>query len=405
MKSFAINDYKSERIRTLSGAVVYWKTRIMANCKPKIMAKCFSLLWNTPGKSKPPSAFYLFCIHVSNRLIGRCLYVIKFDITDKCNLKCKMCYMQYKLQHNEQQMDMRRLKLIIEQIGKVSLRLEFLGGEPLLCDNLCELIRFAKSKTAVKDIVLYTNGTLATEKVALELKDAGLDKAIVTLISHNPKKHDSFTGLQGSWIKTIAGITNLKKAGIRTYTFTALHSENYSDLSIIYEFVRNQLKVSPLFYHYVPQSKNDYLGLSALICKELKRDILQKYSKKHCDFMERVIRSAGRLCLGGHYMVSIKSDGTVTPCPFIHDICLGNVEKDSIWDIFAQASKNKEFLCFRLLPQECSNCSYKDVCGGGCRAGNIFLGGSYVTRDYHCLGPWSEPIRKEIMHDRLPNFF
>lgn len=392
-----MNDYKQNRIKTISGIISYWKSRMNI--------KCFDLFFNMLGKTKPESAFYPFLLQISKRSIGRYISVIKLDITDNCNLKCKMCYAQHKLQRDNQQMDFHRIKAIIKQIGKVPLRLEFLGGEPLLCDSLCELIRFTKSKTAVKDIVLYTNGTLATEKVALELKDAGLDRAIVTFISHNPEKHDSFTGVQGSWMKTIMGITNLKKAGIKTYTFTALHSENYGDLSAIYEFVLNEFKITPLFYQYVPQSKNDSLGFSALIWKELKHDIMQKYSKKHFGFMERLIELSGSICMGGHYMVSIKSDGTVTPCPFIHDICLGNVKESSIWDIFAQASKNKEFLCFRRLPKECSNCSYKDICGGGCRAGNIFSGGSYLTRDFHCLGSCSEPMRKEMMYDRLPNFF
>lgn len=351
------------------------------------------------------SAFYSFLLHMSNRLIGRCLYVIKFDMTNSCNLKCKMCYMQHKLQCDSQQMDIHQYKAIIKQVSKISMRLEFLGGEPLLCDSICEIIRFAKSKTAIKNIVLYTNATMVTEKVALELKDAGLDKAIVNLISHNPEKHDCLTGLQGSWKETIAGIENLKRAGIKAYALTVLHSENYSDLHAINEFVRNQLKITPVFFLYVPQSKNDPLGLSGGVCRELKHEVLKEYRKEHCDSLENLIRSSGRLCMGGHFMVSIKNDGTVTPCPIIHDICLGNVKKDSIWDIFARASKSKEFLCFRKLPQECSNCSYKNICAGGCRAGNIFSGGSYVTRDYRCQGAWSEPIRKELMLDRLPNFF
>jgi AdoMet-dependent heme synthase len=382
-----------DKIKTFPGWFMYLKTRIMIKLLDLFKTRV-SRLHLGYGKD-------CFILKVLQKVFNSYLLVVKLDITDKCNLKCKMCYAHNK----EQEMDIDLAKSIIKQIGRVSLRLEFLGGEPLFYSGLFELIRFAKSKTMIKNIVLYTNGTLVTQKIALALKDAGLDKAIVTFTSHHPEKHDYFVDSPGAWKRTLEGIENLKNAGIKTCTFTTIHSENYNDLSDIYEFVSSQLKVTPLFCEYIPQSKNDPLVLSAIVRSKIKQEILCKFSKKHSKSMESFIALSGRLCPGGHYVISIKSDGSVTPCPFIHDIILGDLKKDSIWDIFAYTFKNKDFFYFNRLPKECRICSYKDICAGGCRAGNKVLGNNYTMPDYRCLGPWSEPICQEDIFDRLPHFF
>lgn len=374
---------------------------IRARYKTKIMIQSQDLLLRTFGRVTPGSPLQLIIQKFSKRFIGGYPYVIKLDVIDVCNLKCKMCYAK----NSGQDVPFSNLLHVLKQIGNVPVRLDLLGGEPLLREDICEVIEFAKSYTATKEVVIYTNGTLATEKLARQLVSAGLDKAIVTFILHNPQKHDNFTGVPDSWNKAVAGIRNLLQAGIKTYTFTALHSENIMDLEDIYNFVRNKLKITPLFYQYVPQSQNDPLLISPETWRNAKHKVLYKYSPKHFDYIQHIITFCGRICLGGYYVISIKTDGTVNPCPFIYDIPLGNAFEQNIWDIFANRYESSEFCEFMSLAEECTSCTYKSFCGGGCKAGNKVLYGNYLNRDCRCHGPWSESISSREMRGKLPTFF
>jgi len=374
---------------------------IRTRFKTKIMIRSQDLLLRTIGRKVPGFRLQSIIQKFSKRFVSGYPYVIKLDVIDTCNLKCKMCYAK----NSGQEVRFSNLLHILKQIGNVPVRLDLLGGEPLLREDICEVIEFAKSHTAIKEVVIYTNGTLATEKLARELASVGLDKAIVTFISHNPQKHDNFTGVADSWHKAVAGIKNFLKVGIKMYTFTALHSENIMDLEDIQKFVRNQLKVTPLFYQYVPQSQNDLLLISPEAWGNAKHKVLYKYSPEHFDYIQHIITFCGRICLGGYYVISIKNDGTVNPCPFIYDIPLGNAFEQNIWDIFASRYKSSKFCEFMSLPEECTGCTYKNLCGGGCKAGNKVLFGNYLKRDSRCFGPWSESISLREMRDRLPTFF
>lgn len=369
--------------------------------KAKIMISVQDVLLNTFGKAPSGSLLQMMIQKFSKRFVGGYPYVIKLDVSDTCNLKCKMCYAKNK----GQEVPLDNLLHVLKQIGNVPIRLDLLGGEPLLRKDIAELIRFAKSITGIQEIVLYTNGTLATESVTKKLADAGLNKVMVTLISHQQQKHDDFTGIDGSWDKTVAGIKNFINAGVKTYTFTALHSENINDFGNIYKYVRNELNITPLFYQYVPQKSEDPLLILSDRWGKVKHKVIYDCSPAHFEYIKRILTFCGRVCLGGYYVISIKTDGTVTPCPFMYDISLGNVLERNIWDIFATRYSNPEFREFMSLPNECERCSYKNLCGGGCKAGNKILYGSYSSKDCRCLGPWSETVSSENMANRFPTFF
>jgi radical SAM protein with 4Fe4S-binding SPASM domain len=369
--------------------------------KAKVMIRCQDVLLKRFGKAKPGSRLQSIIQKFSKHFVGGYPYVIKLDVIDKCNLNCKMCYAR----NTGHEVPLKNILHILRQFDKVPIRLDLLGGEPLLREDICEIVRYAKSNTAIQEIVLYTNGTLATDGLTKNLFDAGLDKAIVTLISHIPYKHDDFTRVPDSWNKTVAGIGNFVKARIKTYTFTALHTENIQEFDNIYEFVANKLKVTPLFYQYVPQKLNDPLLTPLELWHKAKHKVLCDYRPRHFDYIKQILTFCGRLCLGGYYSLSIKTDGIVTPCPFMYDVPLGNALTQNIWDIFARRFDSPEFCEFMQLPEECDNCSYKRLCGGGCKAGNKILFGNYLKKDCRCLGPWQERVSTRELPNKIPSFF
>jgi radical SAM protein with 4Fe4S-binding SPASM domain len=338
---------------------------------------------------------------MARSIVGGYLYSIKLEVNDYCNLKCRMCYIDNK----KSDLPDKLIYGLLDQVSGHGIRLEILGGEPLMRKNILEIIKYAKSESRIPFISLYTNGTEATREMAEELREAGLDAILVTLVSHIEEVHDQFTGIPGSWKKTVAGIKELVRAGIATYSFTTVHSTNSGDYKKIFRFVKEELGAHSLFYQYIPQQKDDPLLIPAGDWHEIKKWVLLEENPEHARFVRDFYMISGNACSGGNFVFTVKVDGSVQPCPFIDNMSLGNIGQDSIWKIFRSRFRNKELIEFKSTPSECLGCAYDSICGGGCKAGNDKHFGKFNCKDLRCLGPFSEVRdKKEVMAD-IPTFF
>jgi radical SAM protein with 4Fe4S-binding SPASM domain len=113
---------------------------------------------------------------------------------------------------------------------------------------------------------------------------------------------------------------------------------------------------------------------------------------------------SGNSCSGGNFVLTVKADGSVEPCPFVDDVPMGSITEEDIWSIYKRRFRDEPFREFKRLPPECGECSHRSVCGGGCRAAARFFGG-YGRRDPKCPGPASTPITTAGFMDCVPTFF
>jgi radical SAM protein with 4Fe4S-binding SPASM domain len=195
------------------------------------------------------------------------------------------------------------------------------------------------------------------------------------------------------------------RAGIEAYTFTPIHRYNIGRVKDIHMFAKKVLNAHSIFYQYIPQLKGDPLIPDPEEWAQVKRWVLYEKNPSHARFVRNFFTLAGSACSGGYFVFTVKVDGTVTPCPFIADVPLGNIKDRTIWEIMRDRFDVEEFIKFQLLPEECRGCAYADICNGGCKAGNKILFGRYDHKDHRCLGPWGGPIHADAISDRLPCFF
>jgi len=113
----------------------------------------------------------------------------------------------------------------------------------------------------------------------------------------------------------------------------------------------------------------------------------------------------GNACSGGNYVLTVKVDGSVQPCPFINNLALGNIKNEDIWTIYKNRYNNTRLKEFKSTPEKCKECTYNSVCGGGCKAANDLLFGRYDHADHRCLGPFKEKIYKDEVAEKIPTFF
>ncbi len=309
-------------------------------------------------------------------------------LTYNCQLKCAFCYAGIGSCKNPRlDKSNRRAEMTADEIKKTidiicdtahCPTISFTGGEPTLrFDELIESIRHAKYKNM--RVNLITNGiVLANPEKTAALKAAGLDSAQVSIEGSDAETHDKITGAQGSFIKSISAVKNLKAAGIHVHTNSTLTSENYESVYGIAKLIAG-LELNYFSVNMVIKTGNANINKNLLINytnigKHI--NILQKkandnkvklvwYSPTpYCLFNPVAAGLGSKSCAAASGLLSISPYGEVLPCSSFKD-SLGNILNtpfETIWSSrAARYFRNKEF-----MPPVCSGCEKKEICQGAC---------------------------------------
>ncbi|MBU89980.1 radical SAM protein [Candidatus Woesearchaeota archaeon] len=178
----------------------------------------------TPGLSKPLGN------HLARRMISDLIDkplpgVVHIGVTDICNARCEHCSFYNAMdQPGEKVLTTEQMKKVIKDCQDFGISIiHFVGGEPLLRKDLCELIKFIDKDKSVASI--FTNGWLLKDK-AKSLKEAGTMMVNVSIDSTKADIHDKFRRLPGLFDKAIEGLKECQKVGLLTGISTTLTQED-----------------------------------------------------------------------------------------------------------------------------------------------------------------------------------
>ena len=142
---------------------------------------------------------------------------IRFSVTGKCNYNCIYCDREGFIPKTTELSvgEITQLCRILAQVLKVT-KIKFTGGEPLLREEIVEIIRNVSELQLYKDISMTTNGVYLIEK-AQNLYDAGLNRINVSLGTLKPNIYKKIYGsdsletvLKGLKIAKEVGLTPIK---------------------------------------------------------------------------------------------------------------------------------------------------------------------------------------------------
>ena len=170
---------------------------------------------------------------------GRVVRDLRISVTDRCNFRCTYCMpaegmtwldRSEVLTYEEIE---RVARICVEKFGVDSLRLT--GGEPTVRAHLPQLI----SKLAAlrlpdgtkPDIALTTNGA-TLRNIALELRNAGLDRINVSLDSLKPERFFAMTR-RDELHNVLAGIAEAQIAGFAPMKVNAVVERGANDDEIL----------------------------------------------------------------------------------------------------------------------------------------------------------------------------
>lgn len=159
--------------------------------------------------------------------------VIVWNVCRHCNMTCPHCYAAATDKPSRRRLSTDEALALIREMAECGVRvLIFSGGEPLLREDLFELIECANG--VGMSTHLSTNGVLIDPDVARRLKDTGIGYVGVS-IDGLAEFNDAYRGLAHGFDRAVAGLQNARKAGMKTGVRITLTQKNLDQLDPLIE--------------------------------------------------------------------------------------------------------------------------------------------------------------------------
>ncbi len=296
-----------------------------------------------------------------------------FELTSRCPLDCKMCYVHKKendceaIKHEKSTQWWLNLAEEAKNAGVFMLLLT--GGEPLLRRDF-EEIYLAIKKMGVL-VSVNTNGLLIDDKKVKFFADNPPQKLNVTLYGASAETYRELCGNGDAYEKVIGAITALKQAGVNVkLNFTATQY-NKHDAAEIFEFARRlKIPVQTVSYMFPPVRAGGVADRMApeeaarvqFECRLFDRGA-EKF-RKHLEAKANLARNAGDSenggeqipCRAGRSTFWVTWDGKMSPCGMMTEPAF---EINGFNEAWASIKKAREGI---YLPAECQNCELRNYC-------------------------------------------
>ena len=286
---------------------------------------------------------------------------IQWKITNKCNLKCKHCYLG-KLDGFELPFE-KANEIADTIINSNVMEVTISGGECLTYKGIEEIIkRFLINGIKVN---VFTNAVLL--KNVLDRIDSGIlnTNALLFYVSVDGLKssHEQIRG-KNTFDKTIENIKYAIEKGYPVVTNTVINKTNYCDIMDMIVLLKQMgVKDVQLSNLIVQGSANNSMKISLSEQMALKEKINDLY-KEHPEFgyiyysevpdsdgvrkvyslsngKKNFIGNDNWKCTAGVARVTIDSNGKVYCCPFIKDSYLGNLNKENLSEVWDNVNRFK----------------------------------------------------------------
>lgn len=308
------------------------------------------------------------------------LKFLMINITEKCNLTCKHCYITDK---NQRDFPLDKLKGLIQDFFDLQgEKIILTGGEPFLYEKLEELLFFLKNIPLKK--VLLTNGVLIERKKELLplIKDNNFE--VFVSIDGLEDTHNDFRNAE-CFGSSILGIKLLLEQEIIVSINTMVHKKNLDEFDELSKYlkslgpIKNWTVEVPTFDDATPQDIIEMYDITPEEGGLVMRDYwwgenydagvsFQSENSEEESVEENLEEDEGEpmgyAC--GPFMMAVDVLGVVSKCGFFTERGPGNVleiglkeswkgvQESCVWDI-------QDLKCTEL------NCDALDECRGGCR--------------------------------------
>lgn len=284
-------------------------------------------------------------------------FIILFDPTSACNLKCKGCWAAeygYK-----QSLTNEEMQSIVTQGKEMGTHFYMLtGGEPLIRKN--DIIELARNNQDA-GFVIYTNATLVDQKFCDDLKEVG-NVALALSLEGTEESNDWRRG-EGAYKRTIEAMDLLKENKCLFGVSICYTRKNIEFVTSdeFFDMIINKGAKYSLMFNYMPVGHD---ADKELIPTPEQREYMYNWLRKVrnsktgkpifvMDFQNDA-EYVGGCIAGGRNYFHINSAGDIEPCVFIH-YSDTNIRTHTLMEalkspLFTQYYKNQPFNDNHLRP-------------------------------------------------------
>lgn len=339
--------------------------------------------------------------------VGQPLWLLA-ELTYRCPLHCVFCYNPVQLKQASSELTTAEWVEVMRQARQLgAAQLGFSGGEPLVRDDLEELVQEAHRLGYYTNLI--TSGVGLTPARAQRLKDAGLDHVQLSFQDSTRELNDFLSHTKTFELKKKVAQT-IKAHDWPMVMNCVLHRHNLPHVGQIIEMALDlgaeYLELANVQYYGWAWVNRDHLMPTRAQLQEAEA-VVQGWRErigKQCRLLFVVpdyFEERPKACMNGwgSVFLSIAPDGLAMPCHNARDLPglqLPNVRKQPIADIWQRSQAFNAYRGQDWMQEPCRSCDerYKDF--GGCRCQAFMVTGDAAATDPVCS--------KSPQHEKIVEF-
>jgi pyrroloquinoline quinone biosynthesis protein E len=335
------------------------------------------------------------------------------EVTYRCPLHCVFCYNPVNYAANKKELTTDEWKDVLRQARKLgAAQLGFSGGEPLVRDDLEELIGEAHQLGYYTNLI--TSGVGLTEARISKMKDLGLDHIQLSFQDSTKEMNDFLSSTKTFDLKSkVAAL--IKKYDYPMVLNVVLHRFNLDHIGRIIEMAVEMgvefLELANTQYYAWGEINREQLMPTR---EQLERAevIVNEYRAKLGNKIKLLFvvpdyfEDKPKACMNGwgSVFLAVAADGSALPChaaQSIPGLTFPNVTQQSLHDIWYKSDAFNRFRGYEWMKEPCRTCPEKEKDFGGCRCQAMMLTGDAENADPVCgKSPYHEDVKKIVLQAR-----
>ena len=318
------------------------------------------------------------------------------ELTYRCPLHCIFCYNPVNYAQNRDELSTAQWVDVMRQARTLgAAQLGFSGGEPLLRDDLEELIVEGRRLGYYTNLI--TSGVGLTEDRIARMRDAGLDHIQLSFQDSTKEMNDFLTSTKTFDLKSrVAKL--IKQYDYPMVLNVVLHRYNLDHVDRIIQMALE------MGVEYLELANTQYYGWGLVNRAHLmpSHEQLKRAEAVVNDYRAKVgnkirilfvvpdyFEERPKACMNGWGAVflAIAADGTALPChaaKSLPGIDFPNVTQHSIRDIWYHSDAFNKYRGDVWMKEPCKTCPEKEKDFGGCRCQALALTGDAANADPVC---------------------
>lgn len=338
------------------------------------------------------------------------------ELTYRCPLHCVFCYNPVDFATSGPELSTADwLRVLREARAAGSVQCGFSGGEPLLREDLEELVAEAHRLGFYTN--LLTSGVGLTEKRAAALKQAGLDHIQLSFQDSTRELNDFLSHTRTFDLKRRTAKL-IKRHGWPMVMNCVIHRLNIDYIAQIIELAVE------LGAEYLELANNQYYSWAQLNREALlpSREQLERAERVTNEYRQNLgdkiriffvvpdyYETRPKKCMNGwgNVFLTVTPDGSALPChtaKMIKGVAFPNVRRMSVDYIWNHADGFKLFRGFEWMKDPCRSCPEREQDLGGCRCQAYMLTGDAANADPVCSkSPHHAVIEHAVAQAQVPD--